>query len=42
MMWQYKMGDDVVNDSERERFWNTICSLDGIDVREDSKNFRKQ
>lgn len=30
-----------MNDLERERFWNTICSLDGIDVREDSKKLQE-
>lgn len=30
-----------MNNSERERFWNTLCSLDGIDVIEDSKKLQE-
>lgn len=30
-----------MNNSERERFWNTLCSLDGIDAIEDSKKLQE-
>lgn len=30
-----------MNDSEREKFWNTLCSLDGKDIIEDIKKLQE-